>query len=315
MKALNAFTLDWNTSTTPAQENHRKPRQCWEWPCQKDQNLSRTRGRPGCSARDIGCETVNTCAGVPPLPPSSQAILSKLVSCYKPHSDLKLNIQKTKVMASSPITSWQAARETMETVTDFIFSGSKITVDAVCSHEIKRHLLIGRKAMTNLYSILKRRDITLVTKVPIVKAMVFPAIVYRCESWTIKKPERQRIVVLEKTLENPLDSKKIKPVNPKGNQAWIVIGRTDTEDETPILWPPDVKDWLIGKDPDAGKDWGQKEKGATKDEMVRWHHWLSGHELEQIWGASEGQGGLRVLQFIGSQGVRHNLSTEQQASV
>ena len=97
-------------------------------------------------------------------------------------------------------------------------------------------------------------------------------------------------VVLEKTLESPLGSKEIKPVNPKGNQSWIFIGRTDTE--TPILWPPDVKKWLIGKDTDAGKDWREKEKGMAENEIVGWHHWLNGHESEQTLGDSEGQGSL-----------------------
>ena len=125
-------------------------------------------------------------------------------------------------MASSSITSWQIDGETMETVRNFIFLGSKITVDGDCSHEIKRCLLLGRKAMTNQDSILKRRDINLLTKVCIVKTVVFPVVMYRCESWTIKEPECQRIdalaVVLEKTVESPLDSKEVKPVNPKGNQ-------------------------------------------------------------------------------------------------
>ena len=103
---------------------------------------------------------------------------------------LKLNIQKTEIMASSPITSWQIDRETMETVTDFILRGSKITADDDCSHEIKRHLLLGRKVMTNLSSILKSRDITLPTKVRLVKVMVFPVVMYRCESWTIKQVEQ-----------------------------------------------------------------------------------------------------------------------------
>ena len=134
-------------------------------------------------------------------------------------ADLKLNIQKTKIRAYSPITSWQIDGETMEIVTGFIFWGSKITVDGDCSHEIKRHLLLGRKVMTNLDSILKSRDITLPTKVCLVKAMVFPVVMYGCESWTIKKAERQRIVVLEKTLESPLDCKEIQPVHPKGNQS------------------------------------------------------------------------------------------------
>ena len=111
--------------------------------------------------------------------------------------DLKLNIQKTKIMAFGPITSWQIDGEKMETVRDFIFLGSKITVDSDCSHEIKRHLLLGRKFMTNLDSILKSRDITLSTKVHLVKVMVFPVVMYGCESWTIKKAERQRIDAFE----------------------------------------------------------------------------------------------------------------------
>ena len=109
------------------------------------------------------------------------------------------------------------------------------------------------------------------------------------EGWALKSWCFQT-VVLEKTLENPLDSKEIKSVNPKGNQPWIFIGRTDAE--VPILWPSDAKRWLIGKDSDAGKDWGQEEKGVTVDEMVRWHHWLNGHEFEQALGDSEGQGSL-----------------------
>ena len=126
--------------------------------------------------------------------------------------------------------------------------------------------------MTNLDSILKSRDITLPTKVHLVKAMVFPVVMYGCESWTVKKAERWRIdafeLWLEKTLESPLDCKEIQPVHPKGDQSWVFIGRTDVEAETPVLWPPDAKKWLVGKDPDAGKDWGQEEKGMTEDEMA-----------------------------------------------
>ena len=125
-------------------------------------------------------------------------------------------------MASGPIIPWQINGETMETVTDFIFLGSKITVDGDCSHDIKRHLLLGRKAMTNLDSMLKSRDITLPIKVHLVKAVVFPVVMYGCESWTIKKAECRRIdafELLEKTLESPLDCKEIQPVNPKGNQS------------------------------------------------------------------------------------------------
>ena len=127
--------------------------------------------------------------------------------------------------------------------------------------------------MTNLYSILKSRDITLPTKVHPGKAMVFPVAMYGCESWTIKKAEWWRIYAsemwcwLEKTLESPLDCKEIKPVNLKRNISWIFVGRTDAEADTLILWPPDLKKWLIGKDPDAGKDWGQEEKGQQR---MRW---------------------------------------------
>ena len=137
---------------------------------------------------------------------------------------LKLNIQKTKIMASGPITSWQIGGKTMETVRDFIFLGSKITADGDCSHEIKRHLVLGRKAMTNLDSLLKNRDVILLTKVRLVKAMVFPVVMYGCESWTMKKAEHQRIDGFElwhwrRLLKIPLDCKEIQPVHPKGNQS------------------------------------------------------------------------------------------------
>ena len=130
----------------------------------------------------------------------SEEELKNLLIKVKEESEkvgLKLNIQKTKIMASGPITSWQIDGETVETVADFILGGSKITADGDCSHEIKRCLLLGRKAMTNVDSILKSRDIILSTKVHLVKAMVFPVVVYRCESWTIKKAERQRIDAFE----------------------------------------------------------------------------------------------------------------------
>ena len=172
--------------------------------------------------------------------------------------------------------------EKVETVTDFIFLGSKITTDGGCSHEIKRWLLLGRKAIINLDSVLKSRDITSPTKVCLVKAMVFPVVMYGCESWTIKKNENWCFwtVMLEKTLESGLDCKEIKPVNLKGNQPWIFTGRTDAEAEAPVLWPPDAKSWLIGKDPHAGKDWRWEEKGMTEEEMAGWHHWLNGHKFE-----------------------------------
>ena len=106
-------------------------------------------------------------------------------------------------------------------------------------------------------------------------------------------------VVSEKTLESPLDCKEILPVNPKGNQSWIFIGRTDAEAETPILWPPDAKNWLVGKDPDAGKDWRWEEKGTTEDEVVGWHHRLNGHEFEQVPGVGDGQGNLACYSLWG----------------
>ena len=211
---------------------------------------------------------------------------------------LKLNIQKTKVMVSSPITSWQIGGET---VADFIFLGSRITADGDCSHEIKRHLLLGRKAMTNLDSRVKSRDIILPTKVCLVKDLAFPVVMYGCESWAIKKAECLKnwcfwTVVLEKTLESPLDCKEIKPVNTNGNQSWIFIGRTDAEAEASILWPPDAKNWLIWKDPYAGKDWRQDDR--------RWDGWMA-WLTQCTWVlASSGRWWrtwkLGVLQFMGS---------------
>ena len=168
-------------------------------------------------------------------------------------------------------------RERMEIVTDFIFLGSKITVDGDCSHEIKRCLFLGRKAMTNLHSILKSRDTALPAKVCLVKASVFPVVMYGCESWTIKKAERQRIDAFElwcwrRLLRVPWTARRsneslLKEINPD----YI---------EVPILWPPNTKNWLIREDSDAGKDWSQEEKGATEEELFGWHHWLDGHEFE-----------------------------------
>ena len=169
------------------------------------------------------------------------------------------------------------------------FGGSKITADGDCGHEIKRRLLLGRKVMTKLDSILKSRDVTLSTMVRLVKAMVFPVVMYVCESWTIKKAEHRRIwcfwtVVLEKTLESPLDCKEIQSVHPKGNQSWVFIGRTDVEAETPIFWPPDVKSWFIWKDPDAGKDWRQEEKGTTEDDIL--YSMLKSFHVLRVWTSS-----------------------------
>ena len=130
-------------------------------------------------------------------------------------------------------------------MSDFILGGSKITADGDCSHEIKRHLLLGRKVMTNLDSILKSRDITLPAKVHLVKAMVFAVVLYGCESWTVKKAERPRIDAFElwcwRILESPLDCKEIQPVHSEGDQPWDFFGRNDAKAETPVLWPPHVK--------------------------------------------------------------------------
>ena len=188
----------------------------------------------------------------------------------------------------------------METVTDFIFLVSKIRVDGDCSHEIKRCLLLGRKVMTNLDSILKSRDITLSRKVRLVKAMAFPVVMYGCEldykeSWAWKN-WCFWTVLLEKALESPLDCKEIQPVHPKGDQSWIFIGRTDAEAETPVLWPPDLKNWLIWKE----------------EEMFGWHHWLSGPE--SALGVSSGSwwwtGKPGMLQSLRSERVGHDWATE-----
>ena len=173
---------------------------------------------------------------------------------------------------------------------------------------MKRHLLLGWKSMTNLDSILKSRDFNLPTNVHLVKAM------YGCESWTIKKAECRRIDAFElwcwrRLLRvSPLDCKEIQPVHPKGDQSWVFIGRTDAEAETPVLWPPHVKSWLIGKYSDAGRDWGQEEKGTTEDKMAGWHHWLDGRESEWTPGVGDGQGGLSCCN---SWGHKESDTTEQ----
>ena len=188
----------------------------------------------------------------------------------KGKAGLKLNSQKTKITASGSITLWQIEGERVKAVTDFIFLGSKTTANSNCSHEIKRHLLLGRKAVTNLDSVLKSRDITsqTVTKGLYSKSYGFSS--SHVWVWNLNHKESRVaknlcfwIMMLEKTLESLLDCKEIKLVNPKENQPWIFTGRTDVEVEAPILWSPDMKSQLFGKDPDAGKDWGQEEKGVT----------------------------------------------------
>ena len=199
----------------------------------------------------------------------------------------------------------------MEKQWETSFLGIPKSLQMVTSAMKLRRLLLGRKAITNLDSILKSRDITLPTKFHLVKAMVFPVVMHGCESWTIKKTEHQRIDAFElwrwRRLPTVPDFKEIKPVNPKGNQSWILIGKTYAEAEAPIPWPPDVKNWLLGKDPDAGKYWRQEEKGTTEDKMVGWPHWLDGHEFEQAPGAGDGQG---CLVCCSSWGLKESGTTE-----
>ena len=172
------------------------------------------------------------------------------------------------------------------------FGGSKITADGDCSHEIKRWLLLGRKAMTNLDSILESRHY-FTNKYPSSQSYgssgshVWMWELDHIESWAPKN-WCFWTVVLEKALESPLDCKEMQSVHPKGNQSWIFIGRTDAEAETIRLWPPDAKNRLTGKNPGAGEDWRQEEKGMTEDKMVGWHHRLNGHEFEQALGVGDG---------------------------
>ena len=183
------------------------------------------------------------------------------------------------------------------------------------SHEIKRRLLLGRKVMTN---ILKRQHIEKQRHYFVNKGLSSQGYGFSSgHVWVWELDYKESLapknlcfwtVVLEKTLESPLNCKEIQPVHPKGNQSWIFIGRTDAEAETPILWPPDAKSWFIWKDPDAGKDWGQEEKGMTKDEMVGWHHWLSEHVFGSTPGVGDGQG---CLASWGSWGHKESDTTEQ----
>ena len=173
-----------------------------------------------------------------------------------------------------------------------LFSWAPKSLQTVIAATKCRHLLFGRKAMTNLDSILKNRDTTLLTKIHTIKAMIFPVVMYGCEGWITEKAERPRTDAFElwcrrRPLRVPWTERSNQS---NGNQPWIFTGRTDAEAVAPILWSPDVKSRLTGKDPDAQKDWRQEEKGVTEDEMAGWHHWLKGHEFEQSQGDGEGQG-------------------------
>ena len=191
-----------------------------------------------------------------------------------------------KIMASGPITSWEIDGETMEPVRDFLGGGrsSKITANGDCSHEIKT-LAPWKKSYDQPRQYVKKHRHYFANKGPSSQSYGFSSsqvwmweLSYN-ESWTLKH-QCFWTVVLEKTLESPLDSKEIQPVYPKRNQSWILVGWTDAEAEIAILWPPDAKSWLIWKDPDAGQNLRKVEKGMTEDEMVGWHHWLNGHEFE-----------------------------------
>ena len=187
-------------------------------------------------------------------------------------------------MASGPITSWQIEEEKVEAVTDFIFSSSRSTADGDCSHEIKRCLLLWRKPMTKWDSILKSRDSTLLTKVRLVKAMVFPVIMCGYESWSIKKAEHQELMFLNCGVgEDSWESLGLQgdPISPSERKSVLNIQWKDwCWSRNSNTLAPGVKNWVIWKDPDVGKDWRWEEKGTTEDEMVGWHHWLNGHEFE-----------------------------------
>ena len=215
-------------------------------------------------------------------------------------------------MASGPITSWEIDGKTVETVSDFIFGGSKITADGDCSHEFKRCLLLGRKVMTNLDSIFKSRDITLPTKVRLVKAMVFPVVMYRCESWTVKKAERRRIDAFEvwcwrRLLRVPWTARRsnqsiLKEIIPGISLEGMML-------KLKLQYFGHLMSWLIGKDSDAGRDWVQEEKVTTEDEMAGWHHWLCvWRESKWTPGVGDGQGGLVCCD---SWGRKESERTEQ----
>ena len=197
---------------------------------------------------------------------------------------LKLNIQKMKIMASGPITSWQIDEETVETMSDFFFGSSKITADGDCSHEIKRRLLLARKVMTNLDSILKSRDIPLPTKVRLVKAMVFPVVVYGCESWTVKKAEHGRINAFElwcwrRLLRVPWTARRsnqsiLKEISSGCSLEGMML-KLKLQDFGHLIRRIDSLEKT-----DTGRDWGQEEKGTTEDKMAGWYHRLDGREFE-----------------------------------
>ena len=208
---------------------------------------------------------------------------------------LKLSIQKSKIMASSPIISWQIDGETMETVTNFIFLGSKITANGDCSHEIKRRLLLRRKLTTNLDSMFKNRDITLPTKVHLVKAMVFPVVVYGCENWTIKKAENPRTDASElwcwrRLLRVPWTARRsnqsiLKEISPEYPLEGLTL-KLKLQYFGCLMWRTDS----LAKTMMLGKIEGMRRWGRQEDEMTGWHYQLNGHEFESSLGVGDGQG-------------------------
>ena len=210
----------------------------------------------------------------------SEEELKSLLMKVKVESDkvgLKLNIQKTKIMASGPTTSWEIDGETVEIVSDFILWGSKITTDGDCSHEIKRRLLLRRKVLSNLDSIFKSRDITLPTKVRLVKAMVFPIVMYGCESWTVKKAEHRRIGAFElwcwrRLLRVPWTARRSNQSTLKEISPGISLEGMMLQLKLQYFGHLMRRGNSLEKDSDAGRNWGQEEKGMTEDEMAEWHH-------------------------------------------
>ena len=216
---------------------------------------------------------------------------------YSEKVGLKLNIQKTKIMASSPITSWEIDGETVETVSDFIWGGAPKSLQMViAAMKLKDAYSLEEKLWPDLIAYSKAE--TLLCQ----QGPSSPGYGFSCghiSMWELDCAEGWELknwciwtVVLEKTLESPLDCKEIQPIHSKGDKPWDFFGRNDAKAETPVLWPTHVKSWLIGKDSDAGREWGQEEKGTTEDEMAGWHHWVDGREFEWTLGDGDGQGGL-----------------------